>query len=117
VVQDGIERRAVNYARDEYLCRAATALLPQRKGVASASTLEVLQQKHPAAPVSIVPPTRDDHDPPYLITSETVQKAISQFDRGSAPGGSGLRPSHLQDILRASSERLKLPSSRTSLRL
>jgi hypothetical protein len=30
VVQEGIERPAVNYARDGDLCRAATALLPQR---------------------------------------------------------------------------------------
>jgi Reverse transcriptase (RNA-dependent DNA polymerase) len=103
VVQEGIERHAVNYALDGDLGRAAKALLPQRKAVASASTLEGLQQKHPAAPVPIVPPTRDDHDPPYLFTSEVVQKAISQFDRGSAPGGSGLRPSHLQNVLRASS--------------
>jgi hypothetical protein len=88
VVQEGIERRAVNYVRDGYLGRAAKALLPQRKAVASASTLEELQQKHSAAPVPIVPPTRDDHDPPYLFTSETVQKAILQFDRGCAPGGS-----------------------------
>jgi hypothetical protein len=57
--------------------------------------------------VPMVPPTRDDHDPPYLFTSETVQKAISQIDCGSAPGGSGLRPSHLQDMLRTSSEKAK----------
>jgi hypothetical protein len=104
VVKEGIERRAVNRARDGDLGRADKALLPQRKAVASASTIEELQQKHPAAPVPIVPPTRDDHDPPYLFTSETVQKEISQFDRGFAPGGSGLRPSHLQDMLRASYE-------------
>jgi hypothetical protein len=104
VVQEGIERRAVNYARDGDLGRAAKALLPQRKAAASASTLAELQQNHPAAPVPIVPPTRDGHYPPYLFTSETVQKAISQFDRGSAPGGSGLSPSHLKDRLRASSE-------------
>jgi hypothetical protein len=89
VVQEGIERRAVNYARDGDVGRAAKALLPQRKSVASASTLEELQQKHPAAPVPIVPVTRDDHYPSYLFTSETVQKESSQFDRGSAPGGSG----------------------------
>jgi hypothetical protein len=109
VVQEGIERRAVNCARDGDLGRAAKALLPQQKAVASSSTLEELQQKHPAARVPIVPPTRDDHDPPYLFTSETVQKAISQFDRGSAPGSSGLRPSHLQDMLCASSEQAKTP--------
>jgi hypothetical protein len=107
VVQEGIERRAVNCARDGDLGRAAKALLPQQKAAANSSTLEELQQKHPAAPVPIVPPTRDDHDPPYLFTSETVQKAISQFDRGSAPGGSGLRPSHLQDMLRASPKQAK----------
>jgi hypothetical protein len=42
-----------------------------------------------------------------LFTSETVQKEISQFDRGPAPRGSGLRPSHLQDMLRASSEQAR----------
>jgi hypothetical protein len=106
----------VNYARDGDLGRAATALLPQRKAVASASTLEELRQKHPAAPVPIVPPTRDNHDRPYMFTSETVQEAISQFDRGSAPDGSDLRPSHLQDMLRASSEqaRAALPSEVTA---
>jgi hypothetical protein len=107
VAQEGIEPRAVNYSRDGDLGRAAKALLPERKSVASASTLEKLQQKHPVAPVPIVPPTCDAHDSPYLFTSEVVQKAISQFDRGSAPGGSGLRPSHLQDVLRASSEQAK----------
>jgi hypothetical protein len=107
VVPEGIERRAVNYARGGDLGRADKAFLPQRKAVASVSTLEELQQKHPDAPVPIVPPTRDDHDPPYLFKSETVQKEISQFDRGSAPGDSGLRPSHLQDMLRASSEQAK----------
>jgi hypothetical protein len=66
VVQEGIERRAVNYARDGDLGRAAKALLPLRKSVASASTLEELQQKHPATPVPIVPQTRDDHDPPFF---------------------------------------------------
>jgi hypothetical protein len=64
VVLEGIERRAVNYARDGDLGRAAKALLSRRKAVASAPTLKELQQKHPAAPVSIVPPTRDDHDAP-----------------------------------------------------
>jgi hypothetical protein len=39
VAQDGIEQRAVNYARDGDLGRAAKALLPQRKAGASASTL------------------------------------------------------------------------------
>jgi hypothetical protein len=92
VVQDGIEWRVLNYASDGDLGRAAKALLPQRKAVASASTLEELQPKHLAAPVPIVPPTRDDHDPPYLFTSETVQKAIALFNSGSARGGSGLRP-------------------------
>jgi hypothetical protein len=62
VVQEGIERRAVNYARDGDLGRAAKALLPQRKAIASASTLEELQQKHPAVLVPIVSPTRDEHD-------------------------------------------------------
>jgi hypothetical protein len=69
VVQEGIEWRDVNCARDGDLVRTAKALLSQRKAVANASTLEELQQKHPAAPVPIVPPTRDDHDPPYLFTS------------------------------------------------
>jgi hypothetical protein len=64
VVLEGIERRAVNYARDGDRGRAAKALLSRRKAVASAPTLKELQQKHPAAPVSIVPPTRDDHDAP-----------------------------------------------------
>jgi hypothetical protein len=77
VLKEGIEWRTVNYARDGDLGRAAKALLPRRKAIASASTLEYLHQKYPAAPVPIVPPTRDDHDPPYLLTSETVQKAIS----------------------------------------
>jgi hypothetical protein len=72
VVQEGIERRAVNYARDGHVGRAAKALLPHRKAVASASTFQDLQQKHPVAPVPIVPPTRNDHDHPYLFTSETV---------------------------------------------
>jgi hypothetical protein len=107
VVQEGIERRAVYYARDGDLGCAIKAFLPQRKAVDSASTLEELQQKHPAASVPIVPPTRDDHDLPPLFTSETVQKVISQFDRGSAPGGSGLRPSLLQGMLRASSEQAR----------
>jgi hypothetical protein len=49
VVQEGIEQRAENYARYGDLGRAANAFLPQRKAVASASTLEELQQKHPAA--------------------------------------------------------------------
>jgi hypothetical protein len=60
--------------------------------------------------------TRDDHYPSYMFTSETVQKASSQFDRGSAPGGSDLRPSHFQDMLRASYEEAKaaLPSKLTA---
>jgi hypothetical protein len=58
VVQESIERRTVNYARDGDLGRAAKALLPQRKAAFSTSTLEELLQKHPAAPVPIVPPVR-----------------------------------------------------------
>jgi hypothetical protein len=50
---------------------------------------------------------RDDNDAPFLFISETVQKAISQFDLGSAPGGFGLRPSHQQDMLRTSSEQAR----------
>jgi hypothetical protein len=106
VVKDGIEQRAVNFARDRDLGRAAKAFLPQQKSVASASTLEELQKKHLAEPVPILP-THDDHDHPYCFTSEKGQKAISQFDRGSAPGGSDLRPSHSQDMLRVSSEQAK----------
>jgi hypothetical protein len=43
----------VNYAGDGDLGRSAKALLPQRKASASASTLEELQEKHPAAPEPI----------------------------------------------------------------
>jgi hypothetical protein len=57
--------------------------------------------------VPILPPARDDHDRLYMFTFETVQKAISQFDRGPMPGGSCLRPSLLQDMLRASSEQAR----------
>jgi hypothetical protein len=42
VVHEGIEWRAVKYARDGDLGRAAKALLPRRQAIASASTLEDL---------------------------------------------------------------------------
>jgi hypothetical protein len=76
VVQEGIERRAVIYARDGDLGRAAKTLLSRRKAVTSASTVEELQQKHPAAPAPIVPPTRDDHNPPYLFTSVILRDRL-----------------------------------------
>jgi hypothetical protein len=76
--------------------RSAAGLAQWRRGCGRAAVRAVDGGAEAAA-------ARDDSDPPFLFISETVQKAISQFDRGSAPGGLDFRPSYQQDMLRTSS--------------
>ena len=57
--------------------------------------------KHPQ---SVPPPLPSGPaPPPYTVSESVVRKGVKSFPNGSAPGPSGLRPSHLREAVRCPS--------------
>lgn len=96
--------RAERLARSGLLTKAMQALRAAKMAPADEETLRILRELHPASPKpNSPPPIRfDDID----ITDANVMDAVHSFPPGSAPGPSGLRAEHLQNLLAASGSRL-----------
>ena len=63
----------------------------------SAEVLEEMLSKHPQA----APPTLPSGQvpPPLTVSESAVKRGVRSFPNGSAPGPSGLRPSHLREAV------------------
>ena len=90
-------RRVIKAAEDGQFHKAMQLLQSEGLAPVSESTKEALLSKHPDVPL---PPAFSTPTPPSSSISETViQKSLISFPKGSAPGPSGLRHSHISDAL------------------
>ena len=90
-------RRARVAIQDGLYSKAINALTLEGLASASPEILREMQNKHPQAsppalPLGPVPP-------PLSLSEAVVLKAVRSFPSGSAPGPSGLRPSHLREAV------------------
>ena len=90
-------RRARVAIQDGLYSKAINALTSEGLASASPEVLREMQNKHPQAsppalPLGPVPP-------PLSLSEAVVLKAVRSFPSGSAPGPSGLRPSHLREAV------------------
>ena len=90
-------RRAKLAVQDGQYSKAIKALTSNGLATPSAEVLGEMLNKHPQA----APPTLPSVPvPPPLTLSETaVKRGVRSFPNGSAPGPSGLRPSHLREAV------------------
>ena len=77
--------------------KAIKALTSEGLAPPSSTILEEMRAKHPQAPPPTLP---SDPVPPAVIVNESiVRRCVRSFPNGSAPGPSGLRPSHLREAV------------------
>ena len=90
-------RRAKQAVQDGLYSKAIKALTSE--GLASPSTtiLHEMLSKHPQAP----PPSLPSGTPPSpsQLSEKVILRQVKSFPNGSAPGPSGLRPSHLREAV------------------
>jgi Reverse transcriptase (RNA-dependent DNA polymerase) len=95
-------RRTRGLDRQGAFRKAAQALSSAPQAPSGPATVVCLLALHPPA-VSGPVLDRSVLPPPTLISASEVESALSGFLRGSGPGASGLRHSHLSDMLHAPS--------------
>ena len=95
--------RCLELARDGQFSKACQMLISRGIASSSASNIAAMREKHPSSMGEIdltsMGPTPNRIAPE--ITSETVEKTIRSFRRGTAPGRTALRAQHLLDGLRS----------------
>ena len=74
--------------------QAIQALTSEGLAPPSPSVIQEMVDKHPQAPVPVLPP--DPVPPSVKVSERVVHQGVKSFPKGSAPGPSGLRPSHLR---------------------
>ena len=90
-------RRAKLSVQDGQYSKAIKALTSNGLATPSAEVLEEMLEKHPQVP----PPTllSGPAPPPLILSESVVKRGVRSFPNGSAPGPSGLRPSHLREAV------------------
>ena len=90
-------RRARLAIAEGYLSKAAQSLLSRGLAAPSEEAYESMAAKHPTA----APPRTPDGSPPppAEVSLEGLMRAVESFPTASAPGPSGLRPSHLREAI------------------
>ncbi len=94
-------RRARRAAQDGRYSKAIQALTSDGLASPSPEILQEMRKKHPQAPPPSVP--LDPVPSPAILSEPAVLKGVHSFPNASAPGPSGLRPSHLQEAIRCPS--------------
>ncbi len=94
-------RRARRAAQDGRYSKAIQALTSDGLASPSPEILQEMRKKHPQAPPPSVP--LDPVPSPAILPEPAVLKGVRSFPNASAPGPSGLRPSHLQEAIRCPS--------------
>jgi hypothetical protein len=101
-------RRSRGLARQGAFRKAAQSLSSAPQAPSGPSAVAGLQALHPpAVPGPVL--DRSVLPPPTLISASKIESALSGFLRGSAPGASGLRHSHLADMFHAPSPQNAAP--------
>ncbi len=90
-------RHAKSMAQDGLYSKSIQALTSTGLANPSDTILDEIKSKHPQGPPASAPP--DPPPPSATISESTVLKCSKSFPKGSAPGPSGLRPSHLQEAV------------------
>ncbi len=90
-------RRAKSMAQDFLYSKSIQALTSTGLANPSDTILDEMKSKHPQGPPASAPP--DPPPPSATISESTVLKCSKSFPKGSAPGPSGLRPSHLREAV------------------
>ena len=94
-------RRAKRAAQDGRYGKAIQALTSDGLASPSPEILREMQKKHPqASPPSVL---LEQVPSPAILSEPAVFKGVRSFPNDSAPGPSGLRPSHLQEAIRCPS--------------
>ena len=90
-------RRAKLAVQDGQYSKAIKALTSDGLATPSAEVLEEMLGKHP----QVAPPNLPSGQvpPPFTVSELAVKKGVRSFPNGSAPGPSGLRPSHLREAV------------------
>ena len=88
-------RRAKLAVQDGQYNKAIKTLSSDDLATPSAEVMQEMLVKYPQTTPPVLPP--GTVPPSATVTESTVQKAVRSFPHGSAPGPTGLRPSHLQE--------------------
>ena len=87
-------RRAKRAVQDGQYSNAIKSLTSDGLSTASDEVLQEMLTKHPQTAPPSLPVIL-----PVSVTESVVRKAVKSFPNGSAPGLSGLRPSHLREAI------------------
>ena len=89
--------RAKLAVQDGQYSKAIKALTSDGLATPSAEVLEEMLGKHP----QVAPPNlrSGQVSPQFTVSELAVKKGVRSFPNGSAPGSSGLRPSHLHEAV------------------
>ena len=90
-------RRAKLAVQDGQFSKAIKALTSDGLAIPSAAVLQDMLAKHPQSTPPSLPPGLVP--PPVTVSESAVRKGVRSFPNGSAPGPSGLRPSHLREAV------------------
>ena len=90
-------RRAKLAVQDGQYSKAIMALTSDGLATPSAEVLEEMLSKY----LQAAPPTLPSGQvpPPLTVSESAVKRGVRSFPNGSAPGPSGLRPSHLREAM------------------
>ena len=90
-------RRAKRAVQDGQYRKAIKALTSDGLANPSPEVLQEMLSKHPQVPLPVLPPAPVPF--PARLPESAILKGVKSFPSGSAPGSSGLRPSHLQEAV------------------
>ena len=90
-------RRAKLAVQDGQYSKAIKFLASDGLATPSAEVLQEMLMKHPQSAPPKLP--SGPVPPPASITESVVRRGVRSFPNGSAPGPSGLRPSHLREAI------------------
>ena len=90
-------RRVKSAVQEGRYRKAIRTLTSARVADISEDVVREMRAKHPQSPP--VNPPLGPAPPPIILHNAIVRKGVLSFPRGSAPGPSGLRPSHLREAI------------------
>ena len=93
-----MKRRIVQMVADGRLSAASAALISESIAEPTEENLKKLQEKHPSQEIPDHIPLPDDVEPMW-IPQYVVYKNLRSFPKGTAPGPTGTRASHILNAI------------------